>query len=268
MAPLISAMTIAGSDSSAGAGLQQDLKVFTALGLWGTTVATALTAQNSRGVERIHYLPPRFVAAQIDAVARDLPPAAVKTGMLGRSQVVNAVAGRLRRRRLPNLVVDPVLLAKDGTPLLSPRGVQALKATLLPLARVVTPNLPEAASLAGRAVSDEASLRDAARAIAALGPAVLIKGGHRDGCPVDLLFDGSGFTEFGGERIEGPPVHGTGCLYSAALTARLALGDALADACAFARRFVEQAIRGAVRIGKGSPLALVGVSWKEGAASR
>jgi hydroxymethylpyrimidine/phosphomethylpyrimidine kinase len=266
MGDLIPVMTISGSDSSAGAGLQLDLKVFAALGVWGTTVATALTAQNTRGVERVHHLPPRFVAAQIDALAADLRPAAVKTGMLGRAQVVNVVAERIRRRRLPNLVVDPVLQAKDGTPLLNPAGIQALKQNLLPLARVVTPNLPEAAALAGLPVEDDASLRAAARAIAALGPAVVIKGGHGEGDPVDLLFDGERFMEFGGARIEGPPVHGTGCLYSAALAARLVLGDSLPEACACARRFVEEAIRSAVPLGKGSRLAPVGVSWKEGAA--
>jgi hydroxymethylpyrimidine/phosphomethylpyrimidine kinase len=254
-----SVLTIAGSDSSGGAGLQMDLKVFCALGVWGTCAATAVTAQNSRGVERIHYLPPRFIAAQIDAVTDDLHPAAVKVGMLGRAQVVAAVAGRVRRRGLPNLVLDPVLAAKDGTPLLNARGVTALKQLLLPLARVVTPNVPEAEALAGMAIQDCDSLRAAARAIAACGAAVVIKGGHRAESPADLLFDGERFEEFGGERLPGPPVHGTGCVYSAALAARLALGDRLAEACAAAKRFAEDAIRSAQSLGKGSPLAAVAI---------
>jgi hydroxymethylpyrimidine kinase/phosphomethylpyrimidine kinase len=253
-------LSIAGSDSSGGAGLQMDLKVFAALGVWGTTAATALTAQDTRGVQRVYAVPPRFVAAQIDAVARDLPVAAVKTGMLGRTPVVLAVAQRLRRRRLSNLVVDPVLCAKNGRALLTAGGLAALKRSLLPAARVVTPNLPEAESLTGAPIRDNASLRDAACSIARLGPglAVVIKGGHRPDAPVDLLFDGEQFHEIEGERLAGAPVHGTGCIYSAALAARLAWGDGLPEACRAAKRFVEAAIRGAWSAGGGARLAWIG----------
>src|SRR5262249_14879889 len=158
-----------------------------------------------------------------------------KIGMLGRPQTVAAVAARVRRRRLANVVVDPVILAKDGTALLSPRGIAALKELLLPLARVATPNVPEAEALSGITISDDARLRAAAQAIAAAGPAVVIKGGHRAGPPADLLFDGERFAEFTGERLDGAPVHGTGCIYSAALAACLGRGASLPEACAAAK---------------------------------
>jgi hydroxymethylpyrimidine kinase/phosphomethylpyrimidine kinase len=255
--PLKAVLTIAGSDSSGGAGVQMDLKVFQACGVHGASVLTALTAQNTQGVRRVHRVPPRFVAEQIDAVMEDLPVAAAKTGMLDRAQIVEAVAERVRRRRIPNLVVDPVILAKDGTPLLNNRGLAALKQRLLPRALAVTPNVPEAEALSGGPVTDGDSLRAAARRIGALGvPAVIIKGGHLPGEPVDLLFWQEQFYEFPGARIAGDaPVHGTGCLYSAALAARLALGDPLPEACRWAKMLVERAIRGSVSLGKGSRLA-------------
>lgn len=232
-----------------------DLKVFQACGVHGASVATALTAQNTRGVRRVHSVTPRFVAEQIDAVARDLPVAAAKTGMLHRPQIVEVVAERVRRRRLPNLVVDPVILAKDGTSLLNARGLAALKERLLPRALVVTPNVPEAEALSGIAIQDGETLREAARKIAGLGvSAVVITGGHLPGAPVDTLFWEGEFYEFEGARIEGSPVHGTGCLYSAALTARIALGEALPEACRSAKSLVEAGIRGAVALGRGSRL--------------
>lgn len=250
------ALTIAGADSCGGAGATLDLRVFHACGVYGVSALTALTAQNTRGVERIHPVPPRFLAAQLDALARDLPIAAVKTGMLARSQVVTAAADRIRRRSLPNVVVDPVLLAKDGTPLLSARGIEALKSRLLPLALVVTPNVPEAERLAGIAISDSASLREAARRIAALGPrGVVIKGGHLPGEPVDTLFWEGEFLELAGERRdEGPPVHGTGCCFAAALAAHLARGSSVPEACRAAKRFVERAMAAAASLGRGSRL--------------
>jgi hydroxymethylpyrimidine kinase/phosphomethylpyrimidine kinase len=248
-------LTIAGSDSSAGAGLQMDLKVFQACGVYGACAATALTAQNTRGVHRIHHVPPRFVAAQIDAVTRDLAVAAAKTGMLGRAQVVEAVAERVHRREIPNLVVDPVILAKDGTPLLAGRGLALLKQVLLPKALVVTPNVPEAEALSGIRITDADGLREAAQQIGNFGVrAVLIKGGHLPGEPTDTLFWDGEFIEFPGARLGKPedvPVHGTGCIYSAALTARIALGDSLPDACRFAKGLVEEAIARAVKLGKG-----------------
>ncbi|MCC2671708.1 MAG: phosphomethylpyrimidine kinase [Armatimonadetes bacterium] len=252
------ALTIAGSDTSGGAGIQMDLKVFQSLGVHGASVETALTAQNTTGVHRVHRIPPVFVAAQIDAVAADLPIAAAKTGMLHRREIVEVVAERIERRRIPNLVVDPVILAKDGTPLLSGRGIASLKRRLLPQTRCVTPNVPEAEALSGVQITDEASLREAALRILELGvAAVLIKGGHLPGEPVDRLFCDDEVFEFPGLRIEGPPVHGTGCLFSAALAARLALGDPLPAACDAAKGLVTTGIRRAVRLGKGSLLAVV-----------
>lgn len=252
------ALTIAGSDTCGGAGIQLDLKVFQSLGVHGTSVVTALTAQNTRGVERVHHVPPGFVAAQIDALAHDLPIAAAKTGMLARAPIVEAVAERVHRRRIPNLVVDPVILAKDGTRLLNTRGMCVLKKRLLPLALAVTPNVPEAEVLSGITIQDAASLQEAAQRIAELGvQAVIIKGGHLPGEPEDTLFFQGEFHRFPGRRIVGAPVHGTGCLYSAALTARLALGDPIPDACLVAKETVTRAIAEAVSLGRGSRLAVL-----------
>jgi hydroxymethylpyrimidine/phosphomethylpyrimidine kinase len=252
------ALTIAGSDSSGGAGIQQDLKAFLSCGVHGASVLTALTAQNTRGVHRVHHVPPQFVAAQIDAVARDLPIAAAKTGMLGRAQVVEVVAERVRRRQIPRLVVDPVMLAKDGTPLLSARGVALLKSRLLPRAMVVTPNIPEAEALSGVEIRAAADLREAARRIQGLGvPGVIIKGGHLPGEPVDTLLWNDEWIELAGRRIAGAPVHGTGCLFSALLAARLALGDSPPDACGYAHGRVARAIETAAARGKGSRLVVL-----------
>lgn len=236
-----------------------DLKVFQACGVHGTSAATALTAQNTQGVRRVHRLPPRFVAAQIDAVVEDLAPAAAKTGMLDRAQVVEVVAERIRRRRIPNLVVDPVLLGKDGTPLLDRRGIDALKRALLPQALVVTPNVPEAEFLSGVPIRDRESLREAAHALNSLGVAsVLIKGGHLEGEPVDTLLWQGEFLEFAGARLgsaQQAPVHGTGCMLSASIAARVALGDPLPEACRFARSLVRGAISQALSLGRGARLA-------------
>jgi hydroxymethylpyrimidine/phosphomethylpyrimidine kinase len=249
-------LTIAGSDSCAGAGAQMDLQVLRECGVYGVCALTALTAQNTQGVHRVHRVPPRFVAEQIDALARDLPIAAAKTGMLDRAHIVETVAERVHRRRIPNLVVDPVLLAKDGTPLLHGRGGDALKKRLLPQALVVTPNVPEAEALSGVSIRDGDSLREAARRIRDLGvPGVVIKGGHREGEPVDTLLWNDEFFEFPGPRLEGAPVHGTGCIYSSALAARIALADALPAACEYAKQFVLRAIGGAWSPGRGSRLA-------------
>ena len=217
------ALTIAGSDSSGGAGIQMDLKVFQACGVYGTSVVTALTAQNTAGVWRGHRITPRFVAEQIDAVTRDIPIAAAKTGMLDRAQIVQAVADRVRRRGIPLLVVDPVIAATDGTPLLNRRGVELLKTELLPQAFAVTPNVPEAELLSGIPITDLASLQAAAVRIGEFGAkAVIVKGGHREGPATDILWWDGKFHEFSGERLDRVDVHGTGCAYSAALTARLA----------------------------------------------
>ncbi len=205
------ALTIAGSDSGGGAGIQADLKTFAALGVYGASVLTAITAQNTRGVTAIHEVPPDVVAAQIRAVLDDIGADAVKTGMLSSSAIIGVVAGELRRYGVRRLVVDPVMVAKSGHHLLRPDAVQALKSMLLPLATVLTPNLPEAEVLVGMRLTDDAGIRDAARAIHGMGARhVVIKGGHRAGPAVDLLFDGREFREFSAERVDTPHTHGTG----------------------------------------------------------
>ncbi len=247
-------LTLAGTDPSGGAGIQADLRAFQAAGVAGVSVITAVNAQNSLGVRGIHKVPPRFIARQIDAVVEDVRVSATKIGMLGDAQIVSIVAERMRRRRLPNVVLDPVLAAKDGTLLLSPKGVTRLIDKILPHALVVTPNIPEAAILSKTDIRTLDDAREAARVIHGLGARhVLIKGGHwgEGAPPLDLLYDGSDFTELTGERIEGLAVRGTGCLYSASLAAHLALGRDVASAAAEAKNFVTRAIADAVQYGRG-----------------
>jgi hydroxymethylpyrimidine/phosphomethylpyrimidine kinase len=248
------ALTIAGSDSGGGAGIQADLKTFGALGVYGMSAITAVTAQNTRTVDRIAELDPGMVAAQIDAVAGDIGTDAVKTGMLFSAPIVASVADAIRRHRLPNLVIDPVMIAKSGARLLRDDAVEALKSDLLPLAKVVTPNLPEAAELAGLPVEDEAGALEAARRIRDLGPScVVVKGGHGSGPRVlDLFFDGSVVERLTGERIATSSTHGTGCTLSAAITAFLALGLAPLEAVVRAREYLIAAIRAAPGLGGGA----------------
>ncbi len=261
------AMTIAGSDSGGGAGIQADLKTFAALGVYGTSAIVALTAQNTLGVAGIHEVPPEFVAAQIDAILDDIGADAAKTGMLASSAIIAAVADRLRAHRFTKLVVDPVMVAKSGDPLLKAEAVAALKAELLPLALVVTPNLPEAEVLVGRKLAGESDVRQAAREIRAMGPAnVIVKGGHREdrGEAVDLLFDGREFREYRAERIDTPHTHGTGCTFSAAIAAGLARGLDVPDAVALAKRYLTEAIRHAEPIGRGrSPVHHFHALWRD-----
>lgn len=245
-------LTIAATDSSCGAGATLDLKVFQALGVYGACVVTAVTAQNTQGVQKVNKIPPRVVAAQIDSVARDMNIAAAKTGVLWRAHTVSVVAARIKRRAIPNVVVDPVIFAGDGTRLLSAKGVLAMKVRLLPLAAVVTPNLREAAALSGLEVSDTDSMKKAAEAIAWMGPkAVLVKGGHLSGIPTDILFDGEEFIEMRQKRRVERSVRGTGCMLSAALAARLALGDSVPDAAQRAHEFAACALKNALEMGKG-----------------
>lgn len=240
------ALTIAASDSSAGAGIQADLAVFRDLGVYGVCAVTNVTAQNSRGVLRVNKVPPRTVTAQIDAATRDFGVDACKIGMLHSPQAVAVVAERIRRREIPNIVLDPVMRAKHGEVLLTEPAVKRLKRFLLPLALIVTPNLDEARALTGME-----SARDAALKIVELGAEwVLVKGGHAPGEPIDLLTDGDDFIEFEGKRIE-KNMHGSGCVLSAAIAARLALGDAVPDAVRFAKEYVAKAIEHSVRLGKG-----------------
>jgi hydroxymethylpyrimidine kinase/phosphomethylpyrimidine kinase len=247
------ALTIAGSDSGGGAGIQADLKTFAAHGVYGTSAVAALTAQNTIGVSAVHVVQDGFVTAQIEAVVSDLGCDAVKTGMLANSTIVEAVAAAVESLELPNLVVDPVMVAKSGDRLLDDEAVHALRWTLLRLARVVTPNIPEAEVLARMSIGSLADMREAATRIAALKPAaVVIKGGHLPGPEVvDVLFEKGEFTEFIGPRIEGRNTHGTGCTFAAAIAARLAKGAELKEAVPAAKSFVEGAMRSGIPLGKG-----------------
>lgn len=246
------AMTIAGSDSGGGAGIQADLKTFAAFGVYGTSVLTAVTAQSTRGVFAIAEVPEEVVIAQLDVVLEDIGTDAAKTGMLSNPIIVENVADRLEAWGVSKLVVDPVMVAKGGQRLLQPDAIVALQRYLLPLALVVTPNIPEAEVLAGRSITTDAERREAARRIADQGPTfVVIKGGHREGPPVDLVFDGRDFVELPGERIETRNTHGTGCTFSAAITSLLAQGTDSLQAIADAKDFVSSALRSSYAIGDG-----------------
>ncbi|HEX6207877.1 MAG TPA: bifunctional hydroxymethylpyrimidine kinase/phosphomethylpyrimidine kinase [Actinomycetota bacterium] len=262
MAEVRTALTIAGSDSGGGAGIQADLKTFTALGVFGTTAITAVTVQNTKGVEGYEELSPETVGGQIRAVATDIGVHAAKTGMLASAAIIEAVADALVETRVPNLVVDPVFVSKHGHPLLQDDAVEALKARILPLATLVTPNLPEAAGLTGLQVEAEQDLRRAGEAILELGAgAVLVKGGHLSGPEAtDLLVTGDGATPFSSPRVDTPHTHGTGCVLSAAIAARLALGDDLEVAVRGGKEFVTGAIRGALEIGEG--IGPVDPAWR------
>jgi hydroxymethylpyrimidine/phosphomethylpyrimidine kinase len=247
------ALTIAGSDSGGGAGIQADLKTFAALGVYGTSAITAVTAQNTLTVARIQEISPDVVAAQIDAVLSDLGTDSAKTGMLWSEAIIEAVAGAVSRHRIQNLVVDPVTISKSGARLLQEHGLTALRSRLLPLAEIVTPNLPEAEALAGMTIQDAEGMREAARRIHDQGARrVIIKGGHVEGPnAVDLYYDGVDFQELKEERIKTRSTHGTGCTFSAAIAAYLAHGLPPLDAVARAKEFVTAALRSAPDLGRG-----------------
>jgi|SRR5262245_8314138 len=246
------ALTIAGSDSGGGAGIQADLKTFSAFRVFGMSVITAVTAQNSLGVQGVENLPPAFVAQQLESVLSDFGADAAKCGMLSTAGIIEAVAGGLAARPIPKLVVDPVMVAKSGDALLRPDACQALIERILPLALVVTPNLPEAEVLAGMPVADRGDMEQAARRIHALGPRyVLVKGGHLKDDAVDVLWDGRNLTAFSGPRIDSSNTHGTGCTFSAAITAGLSRGRPLGDAIREAKAYVTRAIRDGFQAGRG-----------------
>jgi hydroxymethylpyrimidine/phosphomethylpyrimidine kinase len=249
------AVTIAGSDSGGGAGIQADLKTFSALGVYGASVITALTAQNTKGVTAIHDVPPEFIAAQIDAVFSDLDVGAVKVGMVSQSAVIETIAGRLERWRQSKLVLDPVMIAASGDRLLAPDAIDTLKRVLIPRALVITPNLPEAAALLESPIaSSEAQMREQAERLLALGPkSVLIKGGHGSGAEsVDFLVEPTACTRLAADRIATQNTHGTGCTLSSAIAAGLAEGVGLAEAVSAAKAYVTAAIAAANRISIGS----------------
>ena len=253
MSPLRSVLIIAGSDSSGGAGIQADLKTCAALGVYGMTAITALTAQNTMGVTAVHEAPPPFVAAQIDAVVTDIRPDAVKTGMLASVAIIEVVAAKVREHALPHVVVDPVMVAKSGDRLLREDAVQALRELLLPLADVVTPNMAEAEDLVGRELETAEQIREAAREIHTWGARnVVIKGGHRQGeTATDVLFDGSQFHEFSSPRIETMSTHGTGCTFASAIAASLARGKTVPEAVGAAKEYLTEALLRAYPMGHG-----------------
>ncbi len=252
MRPVLRAMTIAGSDSGGGAGIQADLKTFAALGVYGTSVITAITSQNTLRVTDVLELPTSLIRTQIDAVISDIGTDAVKTGMLSSAAIIETVAEKLREHSLTNLVVDPVMVAKGGDRLLQEQAVESLRKVLLPLARVVTPNVPEAEALTGRKIESLQDARAAARQLVEMGArAAVVKGGHLDGPPTDVLYDGRRFTELTAERIETTSTHGTGCTFASAIAAGLAKGKSVEDAVAQAKRYVTEAIRHAFPMGKG-----------------
>jgi hydroxymethylpyrimidine/phosphomethylpyrimidine kinase len=247
------ALTIAGSDSGAGAGIQADLKTFAAHGVYGVTAITAVTAQNTLGVSTFQALPADLVTAQIEAVVADFGVHAAKTGMLPNAAIVEAVAAAVVDLEIPLLVVDPVMIATSGDRLLDDEAMAAMKAELFSRALTVTPNIPEAEALTGITIRNDDDRRKAARAITALGAAtVIIKGGHYATTDIsDLFFDGHIFHDFRGERVQGGSTHGTGCTFAAALASHLAVGRRLAEAIPLAQRYVAGAIRHAPGLGHG-----------------
>jgi hydroxymethylpyrimidine/phosphomethylpyrimidine kinase len=247
------ALTIAGSDSSGGAGIQADLKTFAAHRVYGVSAITAVTAQNTLGVTAVEPISADLVTAQIEMVVSDLGVDAAKTGMLFNAAIVEAVAAAVEDLEIPQLVVDPVMIAKSGDRLVDDEAVGAMKAELLRRAFLVTPNIPEAEALSGVTILTDLDRREAARRIILLGPAaVIVKGGHFGSADImDLLYDGREFTEFRTERMPGSSTHGTGCTFAAAITAHLALGTPLKQAVPKAQQYLAGAIRHAPALGRG-----------------
>lgn len=247
------ALTIAGTDPSGGAGIQADIKTMTANGVYAMSAVTALTAQNTTGVTDIMESTPDFLARQLDCVFTDIVPDAVKTGMVASAPLIEVIAAKLRRYGVGNVVVDPVMVATSGARLISEDAVAALKEQLLPLAVVLTPNIPEAEALSGRVVADAAGMEDAARAIGeAYGCAVLCKGGHRVSDADDLLWHDGKTVWFRGRRIDNPNTHGTGCTVSSAITANLAKGFGLEAAVERAKAYISGALEAMLDLGRGS----------------
>ena len=255
------ALTIAGSDSGGGAGVQADLKTFLACRVHGMSAITAVTVQNSLGVSGFYELPPNAVAEQIESVATDIGVDAAKTGMLASAPIMYAVASAVRRLGITPFVVDPVAASQHGDPLLQPDAMAALQSTIIPLATLITPNLGEVRLLTGHEVRDAAGMRDAARALHDLGPEwVLVKGGHLAGDAVDVLFDGSSFTEFPAPRHATDHTHGSGDTLASAITSALARGMAIPEAVEFGKKFVTEAVRNSFPLGAG--LGPVGHFWR------
>lgn len=246
------ALSVAGSDSGGGAGIQADLKTFAALGVYGMTAITAVTAQNTMEVTGVVEIPPEDVARQIDAVATDIGVDAAKTGMLSSAPIIEVVAERISRHRITRLVVDPVMISKGGAPLLRPEAMTTLRRLVLPLALVATPNLHEAGALLGREIRTIEDMEAAARALADLGPRyVVVKGGHLEGAAIDVVFDGHRLERLEARRVPTAHTHGTGCVFSAAITAGLARGLDAPRAIRAAKTFITRAIETALPLGHG-----------------
>lgn len=245
-------LTIAGSDSGGGAGIQADIKTITCLGFHSLTVITAVTAQNSMGISGVHEVPAEFIAMQIETVVKDILPDAVKIGMLSSGSVIETVAEAIKRFRLKNIVLDPVIRASTGQALVDASAVALFKEALLPLVDVITPNLHEAEILAGAKVTSPEEMEDAARELKKMGPHVVITGGHLAGNCMDLLYDGKGFHQFHGERIVTENTHGTGCVFSSSLACFLAKGNNVLEATGLAHEFTRQAIKNGYACGRGS----------------
>ena len=258
------ALTIAGSDSGAGAGIQADLKTFAALGVYGTSAITAITAQNTVGVTQVLAWSPKLVGAQIDAVIGDIGTDALKTGMLANAAIIDMVVRKIREHRLKNVVVDPVMVATSGDLLIQKNAVTALRSELIPLATVATPNIPEAEELTGMKLRSSEEIREAAMSISQMGAkSVVIKGGHLEGPALDLFYDGKKFIALSAPRIRTKNTHGTGCTFSAAIAASLAKGEKIDSAVALAKKFITRAIQSSFSIGAGhSPVHHFHRFWK------
>lgn len=250
-APLKIALTIAGSDPTGGAGFQADLKTFKAMGVYGLSIPAVLTAQNTRGVSSVHEVSSEFFSEEFDMLLKDVTPDAVKTGMLYTPEIVEKLGQRIRERSLKNVVVDPVTVSSTGVSLAKAGTLNAIKRSLFPLARVITPNIHEAYLLTGMEVHNENDMKDAALKLRDLGPEeVIITGGHLKDKAADLLFDGEEFLFLENERLEGE-FHGTGCAFSSALAAGLALGYDVKESAVKAKEFVFNAMKNAIPLGKG-----------------
>ncbi|MEW6355099.1 MAG: bifunctional hydroxymethylpyrimidine kinase/phosphomethylpyrimidine kinase [Planctomycetota bacterium] len=246
-------LTIAGSDSGGGAGIQADLKTITVLGGYGMSAITALTAQNTQGVRAVHPVPPDFVAAQIEAVLSDIGADAVKTGMLAGPEIVAVVAEAIQKHRMDKVVIDPVMVAKSGDALLSPDGEKAMLEIMVPLACVLTPNIPEAERMTGLTIKGIEQMEQAAAALAERGARhVLVKGGHLPDAATDVLYDGDRFHHLSAERIATKNTHGTGCTYSAAIATGLAQGLDVLGAVQMAKAYVTKAIQHSLALGRGA----------------
>ena len=246
-------LTIAGSDCSGGAGIQADLKTFSAHGVFGMSVIVSVVAENTFRVLDIQDVTPEMIGKQIDAVFEDMGADAVKVGMLSQPACMQAVADKIRQYHMPHVVIDPVMYAKNGCPLMDPGSIDKLIQEVIPLAQVLTPNIPEAEKIAGISIHSVEDMKQAARIIHKMGcQTVLVKGGHAQGDALDLLFDGEEFYSFSAPRIDTKNTHGTGCTYSSAIAANLALGLPLQEAVGQAKEYVTTASRHALPIGKGN----------------